>query len=94
MARPHFNFTVQEVINQNRVTREKIEELKLWLQTEDFPELVEEQIVLFLLSCDCIVSATQATIKAHYKSKLNVPEFFNNRNVDLADLQQQLNIVA
>lgn len=89
----HFSFTAQDVIEQGRVTREQIDEFKGWLKTQDYPELSEEQVVLFLLSCDCEQEATKATVKAHYHCKLNVKEFFDDRDVDMEDLQQQLRVV-
>lgn len=91
----HFNFTVQEIIEQGRVTRQQIDEFKSWLatRTNDYPVLSEEQMVLFLLSCDCDQEASKATVKAHYASKLNVNEFFTDRDVDREELQQQLTVV-
>lgn len=91
MAHPHFNFTVEEIISQKRVTQKQIDEIKEWLnEGEEYPDLVEEQIVLFLLSCDCKRQETCATIVAHYKAKLGVPKFFDDRNVDSRELQLQM----
>lgn len=88
-----FNFTAQEMIDQNRVTRRQIDEFKVWLDTQDYPDLVEEQMVLFLLSCNCEMETTKATVKAHYECKLNRGQFFDDRDVDLVDLQQELKAV-
>lgn len=92
---PHFNFTAQEIIEQGRVTRQQIDEFKTWLMTvnPEYPELCEEQIILFLLSCNCDLDATKATVKAHYTAKLSVTEFFDDRDMDREDLQLHLNAV-
>lgn len=88
-----YNFSVEEMIEQGRVTREQIDALKLWLQTQDYPELGEQQVVLFLLSCNCDQEATKATVKAHYTSKLTMTDFFDDRDVDRADIQHQLDVM-
>lgn len=93
MAYPRFNFTVEQMILEKRVTQMEIDGIKEWLNGEDYPELVEEQIVLFLLSCDCKFKETCATIAAHYKAKLNVADFFDDRDVDRADLQLQMTVM-
>lgn len=80
------------MVAKGRVSREGIEELKEWLKGEDYPELTEEQLVVFLLSCGCELEATQKTIRAHYRSKLNVPEFFDERDVDREELQAQIRV--
>lgn len=81
--RPPFDFAAQSIIDEGRCRREDVEAIKLWLQTQqDLPDLSEEQIVCFLLSCDNDQEATRVTITAHYKYKKNLPEIFDNRNVD------------
>lgn len=57
------------------------------------PQLTDEQIVSFLLSCNNKEEPTKRTIKEFYSARGNGPELFNKRNPDNANLQQQLNVV-
>lgn len=87
---PRFNFTALSVIESGRTTRRHLEELKGWLNTTDLPRLTDEQAVLFLLSCDNDREATRATVTAHYRAKRAVPEVFDGRDVDGAEIRAQL----
>lgn len=82
--KPSYDFTVDTIIEQGKVRKSDVEKVKSWLRGEaDVPNLTEEQIVVFLLSCNNDQSSTRATIKAHYGFKRNLPELFDDRSVDL-----------
>lgn len=88
---PQFNFTVETVLT--KVTREQIGEIRTWTQTQNdvtIPDLCDEQIALFLLSCNNDRKYTQNTISAYYKIKRNAPELFDDRDLDRSDLLHQL----
>lgn len=87
---PRYGFTAQKVIDDGRTAWQDVEELKKWLSTQDFPKLTDEQVVVFLLSCDNDHEATKKTIEAFYYSKTNAPELFNDRNLERPDLQKQI----
>lgn len=79
-----YDFAVQPLIEQGKVQKSDIEEVKNWVEAEgDIPALTEEQIVLFLLSCDNDQSSTRTTIKAHYDYKRRLPELFDDKSADL-----------
>lgn len=81
--KPSFDFTVDTLINDGRLKRADVDAIKIWLQQQqDIPELCEEQIACFLLSCSNETAATCSTIKAHYSLKRNNRELFNCSNFD------------
>lgn len=78
-----YNYTVDDLIKNNIIKRCDVEEIKEWLkQQEELPKITEEQIACFLLSCNNKIKETCVTIKAHYNYKKNLPELFNERNLD------------
>nr|CAH7758651.1 unnamed protein product [Callosobruchus chinensis] len=90
-----FNYTAQEVIDQNRTKKEYINSIKDWLSICNdklVPPLLQEQmIVQFLLSCDNDVEFTKTTIAAFYRCKKAAPEFHDNRDMRRADIRTALN---
>lgn len=93
MSKPsqvEFGFTAKQIITENRVTQGEIDSIKNWLNNNELPELSEEQITLFLLSCNNDENSTKATIKAFYRIKKQSPEIFDNRKIERENLQQQL----
>lgn len=93
MNKPQFNFNVQTVIDQGRVNREEIEEIKKWITLEEIPDLSDEQIALFLMSCNGQREFTKNTIKAYYQLKRSAPELFDNRDLERKDLIHQLQVL-
>lgn len=95
--KPQFKFTVQTVIDDGRVSREEIEEIRTWVmktdEEEQIPELCDEQIALFLMSCDRDKDLTKNTIRAYYKVKRNAPELFDRRDLERSDLMHQLQVL-
>lgn len=81
--KPFFDFTAQSMIDSGRLKRADVDDLKIWLKGQrDVPDLNDEQIVCFLLSCNNNQDATRTTIKSHYRYKKMLPEFFDDRSVD------------
>lgn len=91
---PRFNFSVETLITENRVSGELIEEIKQWARSvSSFPDLCDEQVALFLLSCNNELKNTKNTITAYYKIKRNCPELFDGRDLEKSDLQHQLTVL-
>lgn len=93
MSTPKFGFTAKQIINDGRITWEDIDLMKTWLTTQNLPKLTDEQIVLFLLSCNNEQEPTQATIKSFYAVRNSAPGLFDNRTIKREDIQKQLKTV-
>lgn len=92
--KPQFKFNVQTVIDDGRVSREEIEEIRCWMQMEqEIPDLCDEQIALFLISCKRDINFTKNTIRANYRMKRNAPELFDSRDLERSDFLQQLQVL-
>ncbi|XP_063924425.1 retinaldehyde-binding protein 1-like isoform X2 [Zophobas morio] len=89
-----YKFEAKTLIKEGRVSQNDVEEIKIWLQTTSIPQLHDELIALFLLSCQNDVASTQATIKQHFKIKGDAPEFFTERNVDSEVLKKAMNVIV
>lgn len=87
---PKVGFTAETIINDGRTTRQSIDDVTEWLKTQDLPDLSDEQIALFLLSCDNEYELTKNTIKAYFSAKKFGPEVFNDRDLNRPDIQLQL----
>ncbi|KAL3270855.1 hypothetical protein HHI36_021373 [Cryptolaemus montrouzieri] len=81
-----FEFSAAEVIQEGRVRRDDIEEIKIWAKSVHLSCLTDEQIVLFLLSCQNDLEKTQRTILAHYKAKYISPKISNGKNILSEDM--------
>lgn len=90
---PRFNFSVETLITQNRVSRELIEEIQQWARNHVISNLCDEQVALFLLSCNNDPIYTKNTITAYYNIKKNTPELFDGRDLEKSDLQHQLTVL-
>lgn len=89
---PTFNFSAQKIIEKGRVPRELFDQLKQWCQSQQLPNLSDEQIVIFLLSCYNELEATQNTIHSHFKCKLSAPDLFFNRDFRAEDIQKSMKV--
>lgn len=87
-----FGFTISELIEQGRVHQSDVDSLKNWLSTETVPKLTNEQVALFLLSCNNQADQTKTVIKSYYKIRQMAPELFTERRVNSDQLQKQLNV--
>lgn len=76
-----FGFTSTQIIQEGRVAQSDIDETKAWLLEQDLPDLQDQQIVLFLLSCNNDKEATRKTIIANYSTKRSSPRYFTKRDV-------------
>jgi len=93
MSKIKYGFTAQQILNEGRIKQEDIDNIKAWLSTQNYPELTDEQIILFLLSCYKEQEATRTTIKVFYSTRNGAPNLFDNRNMDRQDIQKQLKTV-
>ncbi|KAF5273601.1 hypothetical protein FQR65_LT04600 [Abscondita terminalis] len=87
-------FTADQIVKDGRVTLQQIESVRCWSVTQNLPKLLDEQIVLFLLSCDNNIELTKNTIISHYAFKHRFPEVFTNRNINSSELQTILKCVG
>lgn len=87
---PSLGWNLKKLLDSNRVFQTSIEQIRTWLKDTNepnIPELSEEQIVMFLLSCNNALLATKNTIKAYYKTKQQAPLLFDDRDIERDDLQ-------
>ncbi|RZC33256.1 hypothetical protein BDFB_010368 [Asbolus verrucosus] len=87
MALP-YEFSAETIIDEGRCTRRAVNEVRDWLLTTSLPEIPEELIVLFLLSCRNVVADTQSTIRAYFRIKSGAPEIFDGRDIDGESLKK------
>lgn len=100
-----YGFNASTVVDDEcRTTWDNVKSIRDWLLNEDdaknrknvvkIPNLNDEQIVCFLLSCNSNIEQTKNTIKQYYIGRNGAPELFDNRNaVDDPAIIHQLNIV-
>ncbi|KAJ3652496.1 hypothetical protein Zmor_018454 [Zophobas morio] len=88
-----YGFKAQTIIDEGRTTQDAINEIKKWLSETKFPEIPEEMIALFLLSCQNVIKDTQRTIKAYFKLKSGAPEMFTGRDINNEELQKASRVV-
>ncbi|XP_066260089.1 alpha-tocopherol transfer protein-like isoform X2 [Euwallacea similis] len=96
MGKLPYQFTSQDIVKQGRTTQEHIDTIRAWLnsmQSKSLPEIQDELIVIFLLSCENDIPLTKNTITMYYKCKKNGPEIFDNWNMERLDLKQVMNVV-
>lgn len=86
-----FEFTVDDVVKEGKITREEIQELKKWSEVEeDVPNFKEEQLLLFLLACDRDLEFAKKTIREYLRAKRNGHNLFKSRDVEREDVKSQL----
>ncbi|KAK5638471.1 hypothetical protein RI129_012766 [Pyrocoelia pectoralis] len=83
-------FTAKQVLDEGIIDLDPINTIKNWLTSTEFPTLSDEQIILFLVSCDHDIEFTQETIKVYYKIRSSSPELFTNRRVSGDGIQSAL----
>ncbi|KAK4878816.1 hypothetical protein RN001_011322 [Aquatica leii] len=88
-----FGFTKNEIIEEKRVTEDKINNVRDWLMERSYPNLKDEQIIIFLVSCLNDLDLTKKTIKSYYAAKTDAPEMFTCRSVENEDLRQILDVI-
>lgn len=88
-----FNFEIDSVVNDGKITWNEINEIYEWNRTNNLPKLEKEQIVFFIIACDRDIEFTKKTIIEYFKARKGAPELFNNRYVELQELQAQLKVV-
>ncbi|XP_066144708.1 alpha-tocopherol transfer protein-like [Euwallacea fornicatus] len=97
MTKLPYQFTSEDIVKQGRTTQESIDAIRAWLssvQSESLPEIQDELIVIFLLSCEHDIPLTKNTIIMYYKCKKNGPEIFDNWNMERLDLKRAMNTVG
>lgn len=86
------SFYNTEVLFQDyNICLSEVQQLKEFLLEENLPQLSDEQIIIFLLSCDQNINFTKETIKSHYRIKKDNPKYFKNRSIDRPDIHFHLN---
>lgn len=88
-----FDFTTSELVRDKRTTKAAIEEIRQWMKLEGLPQIQEEQIILFLLSCDNDIPATQTTILAYYKYSSEATFLLNDRDLNTKEMKHILTVV-
>lgn len=84
-------YSTETLIKDNQISCTDLQDLKEFLINENLPKLSDEQIIIFLLSCDKNVDFTKETIKLHYKIKKDYPKYFTNRSIDRQDIHFHIN---
>ena len=82
-----FRFTPKSIIADGRTTQSHIDTIKNWLNATTLPQLQEEFITLFLISCNNDIDATKGTIEGYFKIKKGAPQIFDNCNLDSEELK-------
>lgn len=76
-----FGFNAEKIIKEGRTTTEAVSKIRSWSTDEDVPLLTDEQIVLFLLSCENDIKLTETTIKSNFNLKNKSLEVFGDRKI-------------
>ncbi|KAB0791292.1 hypothetical protein PPYR_03092 [Photinus pyralis] len=65
----------------SQLKREDVQCLREWLAKQPhLPEILEMEMIFFLLSCDCSIEMTKATIDSHYTLLALSPEIYGARD--------------
>ncbi|KAK4878812.1 hypothetical protein RN001_011318 [Aquatica leii] len=90
-----FGFTYNQLISDGfLIDQNKIDDIKNWLNSNNLPQLTNEQIVHFLLSYDENVEFTQLTIKAYFRIKNGALDVFADRRFTANDVQKAFNVAS
>lgn len=84
-------YNTEDLIKDNEISRTDLQDLREFLLEENLAKLSDEQIIIFLLSCDKNIDFTKETIRAHYKIKKDYPKYFTNRSIDRPDIHFHIN---
>ncbi|KAF5286468.1 hypothetical protein FQR65_LT12551 [Abscondita terminalis] len=84
----NFGFTLQNLIDQRRVTKEDVDGLRTSLKTP----LSDEQLALFILSCDDDKKRAIHTIKKYFQWRRIGAELFSNRRLNDERFQKMLHV--
>ncbi|KAK5638470.1 hypothetical protein RI129_012765 [Pyrocoelia pectoralis] len=88
-----FGFKAEQLIADGTADAIAIGTIKDWLNGTKIPHLSDEQIVLFLASCEEDIEFTQRTIKMFYHIRSSSPQLFSNRSLGADDIQSALQSV-
>ncbi|KYB26927.1 alpha-tocopherol transfer protein-like [Tribolium castaneum] len=89
-----YQFKAKSIVDEGRTTQTAIDNVKEWLKNTKLPQLPEELIVLFLLSCQNNLNSVRNTIQAYFKIKNEAPEIFNSRDIDCDELKKARKVVS
>ncbi|XP_044261385.1 uncharacterized protein LOC123009261 [Tribolium madens] len=89
-----YHFKAKSIVDEGRTTQTAIDDVKEWLKNTKLPQLPDELIVLFLLSCQNDVHCVRNTIQAYFKIKNEAPEIFNSRDIDSEELKKARKVVS
>ncbi|KAJ9590017.1 hypothetical protein L9F63_016856 [Diploptera punctata] len=89
--------TADEELSKNiKLKRENIEHLREWLMKQPHlpnSQITDEQLILFLHSCQHSLEASKQTIEAYYSIRTHAPELFGNRDTNYPPIKQALSII-
>jgi len=87
--------TAEEEYERNPdLKKEDIAELRQWMKSQNhLPIVNDEQLILFHHSCYFNLEATKSCIEVYYTTRTNTPEFFQNRDLDRAELKKALEVL-
>lgn len=88
-----FKFTAQDIIASGKIKHNDLQEIRSWVDSMGIPEIPDEMLVLFLLSCDSQQENTKKTIKAYFKYKNAAPEIFDYQDIGSEEIQSNLSTV-
>lgn len=74
---------------------ECLEVIKAWSkENSSVPDFIsDEQILLFLHSCYFDIDDTKKCIESYYRIRMQTPQFFENRDIDSAELKKALKVL-
>ncbi|KAF7287662.1 hypothetical protein GWI33_006007 [Rhynchophorus ferrugineus] len=96
MLKLPYKFNIDDVLKENRTSKDNIEFIKDWLcktKHNSIPNIQDELIVIFLLSCDNDLELTKHTIEVHFICKKQCTQLFSERDITRDDLKKALRTV-
>lgn len=84
----------EEFAKNAELKQQDLDELRDWMSLEPhLPVITDEQLILFLHSCYYDVSRTKDCIEVYYKLRMDTPEVFNDRALELPDTESILSVL-
>lgn len=83
-------FKAELLYSLGEVDGKSVDIINEWMSTTKIPALSDEQVILFLISCDNNVEFTKKTIEAYHQIKNSLHEVFTDRKLNGIDIQSAL----
>ncbi|KAK9875980.1 hypothetical protein WA026_011080 [Henosepilachna vigintioctopunctata] len=87
-----YEFTIEEVVGEKKITLDDVEQLRIWNSTVDLPTIPPELLAIFIIACERDLEKSKKAILAYSTCKKE-SDLFGDRNIDNADLRLGLNTV-